>query len=192
MTDLHTLISLQRLCSTINTSSAQPLSPPHRHFFPAVSTFMDHPGPVDDNKPRRRLNMGMRTAPARLPRHRRLVPRIVQDSRDVPVEALMFAALESMEDWFDPVWHTLAQYFGTPEEDTAVGTRTVSLGLGITVHVVDENASWTECMRAVAQLLIVLSVFRDHVANGVFMKWGPQSTLMEFFPVTAHVLKNAV
>ncbi|KAH8991381.1 hypothetical protein EDB83DRAFT_2479609, partial [Lactarius deliciosus] len=53
----------------------------------------------------------------------------------------------------------------------------------------DEKASWTERMRAVAQSSIVLSVFRDHVANAVFMKRGPQSALMEFFP---HVLKNAV
>ncbi|KAH9021273.1 hypothetical protein EDB83DRAFT_2549460 [Lactarius deliciosus] len=38
---------------------------------------------------------------------------------------------------------------------------------GVTVHVVDEKASWTERMRAVAQSSIVLSVFRDHVANAV-------------------------
>ncbi|KAH9072073.1 hypothetical protein EDB83DRAFT_2360980, partial [Lactarius deliciosus] len=43
---------------------------------------------------------------------------------------------------------------------------------GVTVHVVDEKASWTERMRAVAQSSIVLSVFRDH------------SALMEFYPVT--------
>ncbi|KAH9073425.1 hypothetical protein EDB83DRAFT_2357191, partial [Lactarius deliciosus] len=47
---------------------------------------------------------------------------------------------------------------------------------------VDEKASWTEHMRAVAQSSIVLSVFRDLVANAVFMKRGPQSALMEFFP----------
>jgi hypothetical protein len=28
----------------------------------------------------------------------------------------------------------------------------------------------------------VLSVFGEHVADAVFMKRGPQSTLMEFFP----------
>ncbi|KAH9177967.1 hypothetical protein EDB89DRAFT_2188754 [Lactarius sanguifluus] len=130
----------------------------------------------------------------------------------------MFAALP----WrtFDPVRHTLARYFGAPEEDTAAGTRTVTylarqdglegeqlcaadhvalldvlVGLartGVTVHVVDEKASRTERMRAVAQSSIVLSVVRDHVANAVFMKRGPQSALMAFFPVTGHVLKNAV
>ncbi|KAH9027522.1 hypothetical protein EDB83DRAFT_2424676, partial [Lactarius deliciosus] len=48
--------------------------------------------------------------------------------------------------------------------------------MGVTVHVVDEKVSWTERMRAVAQSSIVLSVFRDHVAN--------ESTLMVFFLVT--------
>ncbi|KAH8995595.1 hypothetical protein EDB83DRAFT_2377381, partial [Lactarius deliciosus] len=77
---------------------------------------------------------------------------------------------------------------------TAAGTRTVTylarqdglegkrLGAadhrrcwttGVTVHVVDEKASWMERMHAVAQSSIVLSVFRDHVANAVFMKRGP-------------------
>ncbi|KAH9069841.1 hypothetical protein EDB83DRAFT_2371266, partial [Lactarius deliciosus] len=41
---------------------------------------------------------------------------------------------------------------------------------GVTVHVVDEKVSWTERMHTVAQSLIVLSVFRDHIANVVFMK----------------------
>ncbi|KAH9158636.1 hypothetical protein EDB89DRAFT_2199464 [Lactarius sanguifluus] len=138
----------------------------------------------------------------------------------MPAWTPMFAALEAVEDWFDPVWHTLARYFGAPEEDTAAGTHTVTylarqdslegewlraadhvalLGMlaglartGITVHMVDEKASWTERMCAVAQSSIMLSVFRDHVVNAVFMKRGPQSALMGFFPVTAHLLKNAV
>jgi len=53
---------------------------------------------------------------------------------------------------------------------------------GVTVHVIDEKASWTERMRAVAQSTIVLSVFGEHVADAVFMRRRPQSTLMEFFP----------
>ncbi|KAH9070977.1 hypothetical protein EDB83DRAFT_2365686, partial [Lactarius deliciosus] len=159
--------------------------------------------------------------------------------RNVPAWALIFAALEAAEDWFDPVRHTLTWHFGAPEEDTAAGTRTVTYlarqdGLegkrlraadqaaarcgpsgcalrtkrlraadqaaarcgpsGCALRTMqdvltDEKASWTERMRAVAQSSIVLSVFRDHVANAVFMKRGPQSALMEFFP---HVLKNAV
>ncbi|KAH9073608.1 hypothetical protein EDB83DRAFT_2358793, partial [Lactarius deliciosus] len=53
---------------------------------------------------------------------------------------------------------------------------------------VDEKASWTERMRAVAQSSIVLSIFRDLVANAVFMKRGPQSALMEFFPIQFYIL----
>ncbi|KAH8997899.1 hypothetical protein EDB83DRAFT_2324849 [Lactarius deliciosus] len=131
----------------------------------------------------------------------------------------MFATLEAAEDWFNPMWHMLAWYFGGPKEDTAVGTCIVTyvawqdglegkrlhavdhatllnvlMGLartGITVHVVDEKASWMEHMCTVAQLLIVLSVFRDHVANVVFMKWGPQSALMEFFLSVVIVWKGS-
>ncbi|KAH8987841.1 hypothetical protein EDB92DRAFT_2115927 [Lactarius akahatsu] len=238
-TDSHTLISLQRLYSTLNTSPAQPLSPPHRLFFPAVSTFTDHPEPVDENIPRSRSNIGVapETLKAAYPSLAGplyagdfddfvgigaplLLDRLVVADRgaarragvphDVPAWAPMFAALEAAEDWFDPVRHTLARYFGAPEEDTAAGTRTVTYlarqdglegerlraadhaalldalaGLartGVTVHVVDEKASWTERMRAVAQSTIVLSVFGEHIADAVFMKRRPQSALMEFFP----------
>ncbi|KAH9071454.1 hypothetical protein EDB83DRAFT_2574515 [Lactarius deliciosus] len=121
-------------------------------------------------------------------------------------------ALEAVQDWFNPMQHMLAWYFGAPEEDMAMGTRTVTYltrqdslegerlraadhatllvvlaglaSMGVTVHVVDEKASWMEHMCAVAQSSIVLSVFRDHVMNTVFMKWGLQSALMEFFLVT--------
>ncbi|KAH9171355.1 hypothetical protein EDB89DRAFT_2114528 [Lactarius sanguifluus] len=237
-TDSHTLISLQRLYSTLNPSPAQPLSPPHRLFFPALSTFTPSE-PVDENTPRRRSNIGVAPetlkaaypslagplcagdfddfvgigAPLLLDRlviADRGAARRAGLPRDVPAWAPMFAALESAEDWFDPVRHTLARYFGAPEEDTAAGTHTVTYlarqdglegerlraadhtalldalaGLartGVTVHVVDEKASWTERMRAVAQSTIVLSVFGEHVADAVFMKRGPQSALMEFFP----------
>ncbi|KAH9176161.1 hypothetical protein EDB89DRAFT_2129343 [Lactarius sanguifluus] len=96
---------------------------------------------------------------------------------------LMFAALEATEDWFDRVRHTLARYFGAPDEDTAMGTCTVTYlawleGLeGEWLHaadhaalldtLADEKASWMECMRTVAQSTIVLSVFGDHVADVV-------------------------
>ncbi|KAH9061089.1 hypothetical protein EDB87DRAFT_1576468 [Lactarius vividus] len=239
-TDSHTLISLQRLYSTLNTSSAQPLSPPHRLFFPAISTFTDHPpGPIDENIPRRRSNIGVAPetlkaaypslagplyagdfsdfvgigAPLLLDRlviADRGAARRAGLPRDVPAWAPMFSALEAAEDWFDPMRHTLARYFGAPEENTAAGTRTVVYltrqdglegerlraadhaalldalaGLartGVTVHVVDEKASWSERMHAVSQSTIVLSVFGEHVADAVFMKRGPQSALMEFFP----------
>ncbi|KAH9016824.1 hypothetical protein EDB85DRAFT_1897942 [Lactarius pseudohatsudake] len=133
-TDSHTLISLQRLY----TSSAQPLSPPHRLFFPAVSTFTDHPGP--------NIGVAPETLKAAYPSLAGLlyagdfydfvgigaplllasssptaVLRVVQDS------LATCQPLEAVEDWFDPVRHTLAWYFGAPEEDTVAGTRTVTL-----------------------------------------------------------------
>jgi len=53
---------------------------------------------------------------------------------------------------------------------------------GVRVYVLDEYATWTERMRAIAQSTVVLSVFGDHVADAVFMKRTPRSTLMEIFP----------
>ncbi|KAH9173248.1 hypothetical protein EDB89DRAFT_2068999 [Lactarius sanguifluus] len=120
------------------SSSAQPLSPPHRLFFPAVSTFTDHPGPVDENIPRRLSNIGVapETLKAAYPslagRSMRATSMTlsalahpVAPARPPPW-APMFAALEAAEDWFDRVRYTLARYFGAPDEDTAMGTRTVT------------------------------------------------------------------
>ncbi|KAH9014800.1 hypothetical protein EDB83DRAFT_2574245 [Lactarius deliciosus] len=142
--DSHTLISLQRLYSTLNTSSAQPLSPPYRLFFPAVSTFMDHPGPVDENIPRRRSNIS--AAPETL---KAAYPSLAGQGPSMQTTSMTLSALahrscsphhrrplchascrtpsrllEAAEDWFDPVRHTLAWYFGAPEEDTAVMSPT--------------------------------------------------------------------
>jgi len=59
-TDSHTLLSLMRLYSTLNMSSPQSLSPPHRIIFPTISTFADlHPETADENIPRRRANIGV-------------------------------------------------------------------------------------------------------------------------------------
>ncbi|KAF8260814.1 hypothetical protein EI94DRAFT_1789756 [Lactarius quietus] len=240
-TDAHTLISLQRLYSTLNSSSPQPLSPPHRLFFPAISTFADHvPDAIDQLTPRRRSNIGVapETLKAAYPSLAGplfagdfddfvgiaaplLLDRVVIADRGAARRALLahnvpawmppFSGLEATVDWFDPVRHTLAEYFGVAE-DTAASIRTVTYlarqdGLegerlraadhaallaalgslarsGVTVHVVDENSSWTQRMRAIAQSTIVLSVFGEHVADAVFMKRVPQSTLMEFFPPT--------
>ncbi len=61
-TDSHTLLSLMRLYSTLNISSPQSLSPPHRIIFPSIPTFTD-PSPlpeVDDQlHPRTRPNIGI-------------------------------------------------------------------------------------------------------------------------------------
>jgi hypothetical protein len=56
---------------------------------------------------------------------------------------------------------------------------------GVKVFVIDENASWTERMRALAQSTIVLSVYGDHLADAMFMRRTPQSALMEIFPPNA-------
>ncbi|KAI0278082.1 hypothetical protein BGY98DRAFT_934005 [Russula aff. rugulosa BPL654] len=53
---------------------------------------------------------------------------------------------------------------------------------GVKVFVIDENDSWTERMRALAQSTIVLSVSGNHLADAMFMRRTPQSALMEFFP----------
>jgi len=53
---------------------------------------------------------------------------------------------------------------------------------GVRVYVLDEYATWTERMRALAQSTIVLSVFGDHLSDAVFMKRTARSTLMEIFP----------
>lgn len=209
-TDSHTLISLQRLYSTLNSSSPQSLSPPHRLFFPAIPTFSDHLQETNDETiPRRRSNIGVapETLKAAYPSLAGplfagdfddfvgldtplLLDRVVIAdrgaarraglARDVSAWTPPFSALEAAEDWFDPVRHTLTEYFGVTEDaGTTAGTRTVTYlarqdGLegerlraadhaallaaladlskaGVTVHVVDEKASWTERMRAVAQ-----------------------------------------
>ena len=205
--DSHTLISLQRLYSTLNTSSPQSLSPPHRLFFPAVTTFADRLSePVDELIPRRRSNIGVAPetlkaaypslagplyaddfedfigigAPLLLDRvvvaDRGAARRAAGLAHNVPAWTPVFSALDASEDWFEPARHALAEYFGVAED---AGTHTVTYlarqdGLegerlraadhaamldalvsltrsGVTVHVVDEKANWTERMRAVAQ-----------------------------------------
>ncbi len=218
-TDSHTLISLQRLYSTLNTSEPRPLSPPHRLFFPAFPTFADRPPESDDERtPRRRSNIGVAPETLKAAYPSLVGPLFAGDfadfigigapllldrlviadrgaarraglARDVPAWAPMFSALEAAEDWFEPVRSTLAQYFGATEENPGaatagartvtylvrqdglegerlraadhtalLGALTVLASTGVTVHVVDEKASWTERMRAVAQS----TVSRDH------------------------------
>jgi hypothetical protein len=53
---------------------------------------------------------------------------------------------------------------------------------GVRVYVLDEYATWTERMRALAESTVVLSVYGDHLSEAVFMKRSPRSTLMEIFP----------
>lgn len=208
-TDSHTLISLQRLYSTLNTSSSQPLSPPHRLFFPAFPTFTDVlEDKLDDVTPRHRAHIGVaqETLKAAYPslagplygwdfedflnlRAPLLFDRLVIADRgaarrtglprDVPAWSMAFSALEAAEDWFEPVRHTLAEYFDVAKAEDTAGARTVTYlsrqenlegerlraadhaallsalaslaKTGVTVHVIDETASWTERMRAVTR-----------------------------------------
>ena len=208
-TDSHTLISLQRLYSTLNSSSSQPLSPPHRLFFPAFPTFSDVlKDSKDDVTPRHRAHIGVapETLKAAYPslagplyagdfddfvglQAPLLFDRLVIADRgaarrtglprDVPAWSMPFSALGAAEDWFEPVRQTLAEYFGVAKAEDTAGARTVTYlarqknlegerlraadhaallsalaGLakaGVTVHVIDETASWTERMRAVAR-----------------------------------------
>jgi len=210
-TDSHTLLSLQRLYSTLNISSPQSLSPPHRVIFPAVRTFVDHsedPLALDETAPRHLSSIGLapETLKAAYPSlagplftgdfddFNELGPvvldRLVVADRgaarraglaqDVPAWAPPFSALRTSEEWFEPVRGALAAYFGAAEDaGAAARTRVVTYlarqdgldgerlraadhtalldalaGLsrkGVTVHIVDESATWTERMRAVAQ-----------------------------------------
>ncbi|KAH9962869.1 hypothetical protein BC827DRAFT_177842 [Russula dissimulans] len=123
-----------------------------------------------------------------------------------------FTALRASEDWFESERRTLAEYFLGGEDEGAAAARTHTVtylsrqdgvqgdrlrasdhaalveglrGLGRTgvkVNIVDENASWTERMRAIVQSTVVLSVFGEHLGDAIFMRRTPQSTFVEFFP----------
>lgn len=205
-TDSYTLLSLQRLYSTLDVSSPLSLSPPHRLLFPSIPTFVG-PRPLPDAKsfPRKRSSIGVapQTLKAAYPSLAGaqftedfddfksigvpvLLDRVVIADRGaarraglalgVPAWAPPFTALQAAKDWFEPVRRTLAEYF---DEDP--GARVVVTYLsrqggvdgerlraadhdalldalqklgrtdGVKVHVVDENASWSERMRAIVQ-----------------------------------------
>lgn len=204
-----------RLYSTLNMSSPQSLSLPHRIFFPAIPTFAD-PRPETDDIPRRRANVGVspETLKAAYPSlvgaqfeedfndfvgigMPVLLDRVVISDRgaaqhaglppDAPAWSPPFTALRASEDWFEPVRRLLAQYFfGEDEGALADSTRTQTVTYlsrqggangkrllasdharlldrlqnlaktGVKVNVLDENASWTERMRAIAQSTVSL------------------------------------
>jgi hypothetical protein len=221
-TDSHTLLSLMRLYSTLNISSPQTLSPPHRICFPALPTFVD-PTPEPDNEsiPRIRSNIGVapETLKAAYPSlvgaqfeenfedfigigMPVLLDRVVVSDRGAAQHSGLpggmsawsppFTSLRASEDWFEPVRRPLAQLV-LGEDESAVsdstatptaGTHAVTYisrqdstdsdrllaadhdalleglqnlaGTGVKVFVVDENASWTERMRALAQSTVSL------------------------------------
>ena len=221
-TDSHTLLSLMRLYSTLNISSPQSLSPPHRICFPAVSTFTDPtPEPDDESIPRTRSNIGVtpETLKAAYPSlvgaqfeedfedfigigMPVLLDRVVVSDRGAAQHSGLppgmsawsppFTSLRASEEWFEAARLPLAQLV-LGEDASAVpdGTATPTAGThavtyiskqaggngerllaadhealleglqnlartGVKVFVIDENASWTERMRALAQSTVSL------------------------------------
>jgi hypothetical protein len=154
-TDSHTLLSLMRLYSTLNISSPQSLSPPHRIFFPAISTFADPaPDPDDEKIPRMRSNIGVapETLKAAYPSLSGaqfeedfedfvgigmpvLLDRVVVSDRgaaghnglspDMSAWSPPFTSLRASEDWFEPVRGLLARLV-LGEDESAVPDRTAT------------------------------------------------------------------
>lgn len=206
-TDSHTLLSLMRLYSTLNISSPQSLSPPHRILFPAIRIFADPaPDPDDESIPRIRSNIGVSPETLKAAYPSLVGAQFEQDFEDfigIGMPVLLdrvvvsdrgaarhgglpdgmsawsppFTSLRVSEDWFEPVRHSLAQLvLGEDESDSKAAITYISrqgsadserllpadhealLGglqnlarTGIKLFVIDENASWTERMRALAQ-----------------------------------------
>ena len=206
-----------RLYSTLNISSPQSLSPPHRIIFPALPIFADPAREPDDETPRIRSNIGV--APETL---KAAYPSLVgalfehdfEDFTDIDIPVLLdrvvisdrgaarnsglspgmsawsppFTSLRTSEDWFEPVRRLLAQLVLEEDEsavsDSTAGMHTVTYisrqgradgerllaadhealleGLqnlgrtGVKVFVIDENESWMERMRALAQSTVSL------------------------------------
>ena len=209
-----------RLYSTLNISSPQSLSPPHRIFFPAVPTFSDPaPDPDDDDEsPRIRSDIGVapETLKAAYPSlvgaqfeedfedflgidMPFLLDRVVVSDRGAALYSELspgmaawsppFTSLRASEDWFEPVRRTLAQLvLGEDENAIPYSTSTVTYisrqsadgdrllatdheallealqnlaRTGVKVFVIDENSSWTERMRALAQSTVSLRSLLD-------------------------------
>jgi hypothetical protein len=213
-TDSHTLLSLMRIYSTLNISSPQSLSPPHRIIFPALPIFADPARGLEDETPRIRSNIGV--APETL---KAAYPSLVgalfehdfEDFNDIDMPVLLdrvilsdrgaarnsglspgmsawsppFTSLRASEDWFEPVRRLLAQLvLEEDESDSTTRKHAVTYisrqgsadserllaadhgalleGLqnlartGVKVFVIDENASWMDRMRALAQSTVSL------------------------------------
>jgi hypothetical protein len=212
-TDSQTLLSLTRLYSTLNISSPQSLSPPHRIMFPAVPIFADT-APEDGSIPRIRSNIGVapQTLKAAYPSlvgaqfkddfedfigigMPVLLDRVVVSDRGAAQQSGLppgasawsppFTSLRASEEWFEPVRRPLAQLvLGEDESALAAGTHAVTYisrqnsayserlltadheallealqnlaRTGVKVFVIDENDSWMERMRALAQSTVSL------------------------------------
>jgi hypothetical protein len=155
-TDSHTLLSLMRLYSTLNISSPQSLSPPHRIFFPAIPIFTNpNPEPDDESFLRIRSNIGVspETLKAAYPSLAGaqfeedfedfldigmsvLLDRVVVSdrgaarhsglSRGMSAWSPPFTSLRASEGWFEPVRRPLAQLVLGEDETPTAGTQTIT------------------------------------------------------------------
>ncbi|KAI0064387.1 hypothetical protein BV25DRAFT_1898814 [Artomyces pyxidatus] len=139
-TDSHTLLSLQRLYSTIDPTSA-----PHRLLFSSIPTFSDRkPEPDDDTIVRQRSSLGIHPYLLKSAYPSLAGPLFSEDFDDfvgmgapmvldrlvvadrgaarrhgaatLPPWAPPFSDLHAPTAWFEPVRHNLAGYFGVQEE----------------------------------------------------------------------------
>jgi hypothetical protein len=158
-TDSHTLLSLMRLYSTLNISSPQSLSPPHRILFPAIPTFVD-PTPVPDDESILRIRSNIGVAPETLKAAYPslvgaqfqedfedfvaigmpvILDRVVISDRGAARHSELsdgmsawsppFASLRASEDWFEPVRRPLAQLV-LGEDEGAVSDSTATPAAG--------------------------------------------------------------
>jgi hypothetical protein len=155
-TDSHTLLSLMRLYSTLNISSPQSLSPPHRICFPAIPAFANPtPEPDDESILRIRSNIGVapETLKAAYPSLAGaqfkedfedfmgigmpvVLDRVVVSdrgaaqhgglSRGMSAWSPPFTSLRASEDWFEPVRRPLAQLVLGEDETPTAGTHAVT------------------------------------------------------------------
>jgi hypothetical protein len=151
-TDSHTLLSLARLYSSLNISSPQSLSPPHRIFFPSIHTFADpRPFPDDETILRHRSYIGVapETFKAAYPSLAGaqfaedfadfagislpvLLDRVVIADRgaarhaglppDEPAWARPFTSLRASEDWFEPMRKALSECLFGVDESAGSGS----------------------------------------------------------------------
>jgi hypothetical protein len=150
-TDTHTLLSLQRLYSSLNLSSPQWVSPPHRLLFPSIPTFVGHtPLPEEEPVVRPRSLIGISPQMLKAAYPSLVGVQFAEDFDDfakigvpfifdrlviadrtasqraglisgVPPWARPFTALRAGEDWFESVRRTLAEYFGAEDSVGASG-----------------------------------------------------------------------
>ncbi|KAI0052163.1 hypothetical protein FA95DRAFT_1553853 [Auriscalpium vulgare] len=137
-TDSHTLLSLQRLYTTINASSPFALSRPHRLLLPSIPTFADKkPEPDDESHPRQRSSAGVHPLLLKAAYPSLAGPLFAEDVDDftgmgapllldrlvvadrramgAPGWSRAFTDVHVSSEWFEPVRRTLAGVFGAQD-----------------------------------------------------------------------------